>query len=71
MNNLIKVEGHPNLFRDEKTGAIINCDDVAYGQYLNGISNRMNMKKEIETLKTEVGEIKSLLREILNETRRH
>ena len=71
MNNLIKVEGHPNLFRDEKTGAIINCDDVAYEQYLNGISNRMNMKKEIETLKSEVGEINFLLKEILNETRRH
>lgn len=24
---MIKVEGHPNLYRDPKTGAIINCDD--------------------------------------------
>ena len=27
---MIKVEGHKNLYRDERSGAIVNCDDVAY-----------------------------------------
>jgi hypothetical protein len=71
MEDLISVEGHPNLFRDQKTGAIVNCDNVAYKQYLNSISNRMNTKKEIENLKGEVEEIKFLLKELLNETRRN
>jgi hypothetical protein len=71
MNDLISVEGHPNLFRDSKTGAIINCDSISYKQYLNGVSNRMTTKLEIENLKNEVSEIKSLLKEILNETRMH
>jgi hypothetical protein len=71
MDHLISVEGHPNLFRDEKTGAIVNCDNVAYEHYLNSVSNRMNTKKEIQNLKGEVQEIKSLLKELLNETRRH
>ena len=31
---MIKVEGHSNLFRDSKTGAIINTDDTGYNQYL-------------------------------------
>lgn len=65
----MKVEGHPNLFRDKKTGAILNYDNVAYEQYLNSISNRMNMKKEIENLKGDIEEIKSLLREIINESK--
>ena len=32
---MIKVEGHPNLYRDENSGAIINCDSTAYNQYVN------------------------------------
>ncbi len=71
MEDLIMVEGHPNLFRDQKTGAIVNCDSVAYKQYLNSVSNRMNTKKEIQNLKSDVEEIKSLLKELLNETRRN
>jgi hypothetical protein len=71
MGDLISVEGHPNLFRDQKTGAIVNCDNVSYKQYLNSISNRMNTKKEIENLKNDVEEIKSLLKELINETRRN
>ena len=71
MDNLITVEGHPNLFRDKNTGAIINCDNVSYKQYLNSISNRMNTKKEIESLRGEIDEIKSVLKELLNETRRN
>jgi len=69
MNELISVEGHPNLFRDQKTGAIVNCDNVSYEQYLNSVSSRINSKKEIENLKNEIFEIKSLLKELINESR--
>lgn len=68
---MIPVEGHPNLFRDEKTGAIINCDDTAYNAYKKASQIRMNYKNEIENLKNEVGEIKSLIKELINETRRN
>lgn len=71
MSELISVEGHPNLYRDKKTGAIVNCDNVAYEQYLSSISNRINTKKEIQNLKNEISEIKTMLKEILNETRRY
>lgn len=66
MDNLIRVDGQPNLFRDKKTGAIINCDNASYNQYLNGVSNRMNMKKEIENLKSDISEIKFILKEFIN-----
>lgn len=67
---MIPVEGNPNLYRDDKTGAIINCDEAAYIQYVNSLQSRQNQKREIELLKNEVTEIKSLLRELINETRR-
>lgn len=69
--NLIPVEGSPNLFRDEKTGAIINCDENAYNQYVNSLASRQHQKKEIEVLKNEVNEIKNMLRELIDETRRN
>ena len=32
---MIPVEGHKNLFRDEKTGAIVNMDTSGYSNYLS------------------------------------
>lgn len=71
MKDLISVEGHSNLFRDEKTGAIINCDAVAYKHYLNTVRNRVNLKTQVKNLQDEVSEIKSLLKELINESRKN
>ena len=32
---MIPVEGHKNLFRDEKTNAIVNTDNIAYENYIS------------------------------------
>ena len=40
---MIQVEGHPNLYRDEKTGAIINNDSSGYSAYM-----KQKSKKELE-----------------------
>jgi hypothetical protein len=63
---MIRVKGHTNLYRDENSGAIVNCDSVAYNQYLNIVNNRESQKKELDMIKQDIGEIKSLLRELLN-----
>ncbi len=63
---MIPVEGHPNLYRDEHSGAIINCDDQSYNQYINLVNNRKNQKRELDQLKKDVEEIKSLLKEFIN-----
>lgn len=62
---MIKVEGHPNLFRDENSGAIINCDSTAYNQYVNSLSKKELKKKEIEEIKEDIKEIKSILFQLL------
>ena len=66
---MIKVEGYSHLFRDEKTGAIINCDDsglnaldVGYDQYVKSQKLRKNQKEEIQNMKKDIDEIKSLLK---------
>lgn len=63
---MIPVKGHPNLYRDEKTGAIINCDSLAYNQYMSAKNNREIQKYEIDNMKKDIEEIKLMLKEILN-----
>lgn len=63
---MIRVKGYKNLYRDENSGAIVNCDNQAYNQYVNNLNNRNIQKNEIEKMKSDIEEIKSLLKEILN-----
>ena len=42
---MIRVEGYPNLYRDEKTGAIINHDNSSYNVRLKTITSLENDKK--------------------------
>jgi len=63
---MIPIEGHNNLFRDENTGAIVNCDTYEYNQYIRMKSERQKQKDEINELKKDVHEIKSLLMELIN-----
>lgn len=63
---MIPVKGQPNLYRDETSGAIVNCDFQSYNQYKTTLNNRESQKREIDNLKNDIEEIKSLLREILN-----
>jgi len=66
---MIRVKGYQNLYRDENTGAIVNCDSVAYNQYLNTVHNRETQRNEIDQIKKDIDEIKTLLRELINESR--
>jgi hypothetical protein len=66
---MIPVKGHPNLYRDENSGAIVNCDNNAYNQYVNSLNNRNSQKLEIEQMKKDIDEIKSLLKEFINESK--
>jgi len=61
----IPVEGHPNLYRDSETNAIINCDKSEYINYLNSVSSKEREKTEIENIKNEISEIKDLLKQLL------
>ena len=42
---MIPVEGHKNLFRDENTGAIVDCDDRSYSAYIRKRNRKRDQKK--------------------------
>jgi vesicle coat complex subunit len=70
-NDLIPVEGHNNLFRDRNTGAILNNDKSGYVQYVRLKEQKQKERNEIDQLKKDIDEIKSLLREIINGPRQN
>jgi hypothetical protein len=63
---MIPVEGHKGLFRDEKTNAIINCNDYQYDEYIRASKKILDEKNEIDYLKNEVRELKSLISNLIN-----
>jgi len=62
---MIRVEGHTNLYRDEETGAIVNCDTMAYNTYVSSLNVKDSQKREIDSIKSEISEIKFLLKQLL------
>ena len=64
--DLIRVEGEKHLFRDPETGAILNTDSSGYNQYIKMRKRRQTQKEELDILKKDIEEIKSLLKELTN-----
>lgn len=62
---MIPVKENKGLFRDEKTNSIINCDDLQYEQYMKLKSIKTKEKTELEELKSDINEIKSVLKILL------
>ena len=68
----VKVEGHTNLVRDMKSGAIISTSRVEYINYMKAVKLKeeekqqtKNMCDELNKLKDEFAEIKNLLKQII------
>ena len=69
----LKVEGHSGLYRDPKTNSIVNQNATGYNEYIaqkklrNNENDKIdNMKEDLDNLKNEIGEIKSLLKGLIN-----
>ena len=68
----VKVEGHTNLVRDMKSGAIISTSRVEYMNYMKAVKLKeeekqqtKNMCDELNKIKDEFAEIKTLLKQII------
>tara|TARA_Y100001938_G_C7890074_1_gene329375 strand:+ start:53 stop:253 length:201 start_codon:yes stop_codon:yes gene_type:complete len=65
---VIPVKGHKHLFRDERSGAIVNTDTQGYLQYKKLQELKNNQESEIQRLRNEVDELKSLLTELIRKS---
>ena len=65
-----RVEGHKHLFRED-SGAIVNTDTAEYLQYVKLRAEKKKQREEIDQIKDDISEIKSLLMEIINGPRQN
>ena len=71
--SLIPVENHSELFRDSRTGAIVNKSTSDFERY-NNTRNKMLSKEErinhleqtVDNLSSDIGDIKSMLQSFLS-----
>ena len=61
---MIPVEGHKNLFRCEKTGAIINTDTSGYNNYMSDKRRNSDKQAELDAMKEELETLKLMLNEL-------
>jgi hypothetical protein len=68
-----EMKGHKDLARDPKTNAIVNVNNLEYTQYLSRREVKIEKNEKVETMeedlanvKSELNEIKSLLKELLH-----
>jgi len=61
----IRVEGYSSLARDEESSAIVNTDMVGYKLRKKRREKLHSQENEINNLKEEVSEMKSLLQNIV------
>jgi len=69
----VKVKGHTHLVRDLKSQAIINTDSDAYARYMarkvkqsKKDDEMRKVVREVNEIKTEMFEIKDLLKKVLD-----
>ena len=62
---LIPVEGHNQLGRDPNSNAIVNTDLTAYESYKKARAEAKRNATEMEDLKGEVAELKSLVKRLI------
>ena len=61
---MIPVEGHKNLFRDEKTGAIVNMDSTGFSNYMSEKRRNSDKQAEMDAMKEELQTLKSMLNDL-------
>jgi len=61
---MIPVEGHKNLFRDEKTGAVLNIDTAGYSNYMSNKRINSDKQAELDTMRNEIDTLKRMLNEL-------
>ena len=62
----LKVKDSGSLYRDEESGAIINCSNSQYDEYLKLKEQKMKDVSEMDKLKDDVDELKNMMKLILS-----
>ena len=63
---MIPVKDNHALYRDESSNAIVSTDMTEYKKYIESRNQREGERAELDELKSELKEIKEMLRNLSN-----
>ena len=66
MAKYIKIEGEQDLVKDKETGAILNTNMDSLSAYKQKRKKDMEQKNRIDKMENDIGDIKSMLKELIN-----
>jgi len=72
MNDFLKVRENQDLIRSKESKAILNINDKSLAKYKEEREERLKLNRvisETENLKSDISEIKYLLRELLGQNK--
>jgi hypothetical protein len=69
MDRYVRVDNYPNLVRDRETGAVLNINTEEIKKKRQQKMLAKQQAHEINELKNEVSELKSLLRQLLEKSK--
>ena len=62
---MIPIKDNRSFYRDEKTNAVLNCNDVQYNEYIKMKNKKSLEEKELDKIKNDIEEIKSALKTLI------
>ena len=66
MNEYVKIKAESDLVKDKNTGAVLNTNLDSLKAYRAKRKKDLEMNNKIEQLENDIGDIKSMLKELLN-----
>ena len=63
--SLVKVKDHDGFYKDTSSGAIVNKDNSGYQQYIENRERLLSDKERLDSIESDINDIKSLLLKVL------
>ena len=62
---MIPIKDNRGFYRDEKTNAVLNCNDAQYNEYIKMKNKKSLDEQELNKIKNDIEEIKSALKTLI------
>ena len=63
--SLLKVKDHDGFYKDTSSGAVINKNNSDYQQYVETRDRLFSEKERLDSIESDINDIKSLLLKVL------
>lgn len=62
---MIPIKDNVGFYRDEKTNAVLNCNDAQYNEYIKIKNKKSIEEQELSKMRNDIEEIKSALKTLI------